>query len=89
MKKTYVAPESKLFVLKLSENIADSITQGDDLISGLFVITFTQNETPCRGLYSGIPGAICDLGMEATFAQYYAQLQSYGMGELWGCLSIT
>ena len=89
MKKTYVVPESKLFALKLSENIADSVTQGDDEVSGLFIISFTQGETPCRGLYTGVPGAICDLGMEATFSQYYAQLQSYGKAELWRCLSMS
>lgn len=88
MKKTYVAPESKLFVLKLDENIADSVSQGEDEISGLFIISFTQNDNPCRGLYTNTPGAICSLGFEATFAEYYAQLQSYGMSELWGCLSL-
>ncbi len=89
MKKTYVVPESNLFVLKLNENIADSVIQGEDEVSGLFIISFTQNETPCRGLYTGIPGAICDLGMEASFAEYYAQLKSYGKAELWGCLSMS
>lgn len=89
MKKTYVVPESKLFVLKLNENIADSVVQGEDEVSGLFIISFTQKDNPCRGLYTNTPGAICDLGMEATFAEYYAQLKSYGKAELWGCLSMA
>lgn len=88
MKKNYVAPESKLYALKLNENIADSVEQGDDEVSGMFVISFTENTSPCRGLYSGIPNMENTLGMEATFAAYYAQLQGYGNADLWGCLTI-
>ena len=75
--------------MKLNENIADSVEQGDDEISGMFVISFTQDETPCRELYSGVPDMKNTLGMEATFAAYYAQLQSYGSAALWGCLKIV
>lgn len=89
MKKTYVAPESKLYALKLNENIADSVEQGEDEVTGMFIISFKQDENPCRGLYTGVDGAKNTLGMEATFSQYYAQLQSYGKAELWGCLRLA
>lgn len=88
MKKTYVAPESKLFALKLNENIADSVEQGNDEVSGMFVISFTESSNPCRGLYTGVPNMINTLGMEAPFASYYAQLQGYNNADLWGCLTI-
>ena len=88
MKKSYVTPEAKLYALKLNENIADSVEQGDDEVSGMFVISFTEDTSPCRGLYSGVEEMENTLGMEASFAAYYAQLQSYGNAELWRCLTI-
>lgn len=89
MKKTYVAPESKLFALKLNENIADSVEQGEDSVQGMFIISFTQTTSPCRGIYTGVDGAKNTLGMEANFSDYYAQLQGYGKAELWGCLRLS
>ncbi len=89
MKKTYVAPESKLFALKLNENIADSVDQGEDITQGLFIISFTQNTSPCRGIYTDVAGAVNTLGMDANFSDYYAQLQGYGMADLWGCMRLA
>lgn len=84
MKKTYVRPQSKLFSLKMKENIADSFGQDEDLTSGIFVITFTQTIEPCRKLYSGLENAINTLGDNASFMEYFAQLQSIGA---WACFT--
>jgi len=89
MKKTYVAPESKLFALKLNENIADSVNQGEDVVQGLFIISFTQSANPCRDLYTNIDGAKNSYGFDGTFSQYYAELQAYGKADLWGCLRLS
>lgn len=81
MKKTYVKPQSKLFSLKMKENIAVS-TPVEDEITDTFVISFTQNIEPCRKLYTGLESAPNTLGDNAPFMEYFYQLQALGA---WAC----
>ena len=56
MKKSYIAPESALFAINLSEKIATSPPPsgvGDDKVSGSVDIYFTHNGSGCRGYYYG------------------------------------
>lgn len=56
MKKTYIAPESALFSINLSEKIATSPPGSDfgsDKVSGSVDIYFTHDGGGCRGYYYG------------------------------------
>ena len=55
MKKEYIAPESALFEINLSEKIATSPGSdvGNDMVSGSVSIYFTHNGGGCRGYYYG------------------------------------
>ena len=73
MKKKYIRPESRLFTINLSENIAGSgVTDGEDIVSGNTVIKFTHTGDGCRGYYSGITTA--PVTVSGTFYDYYAEL---------------
>lgn len=75
MKKTYVAPESKLFSINLRENIAasDSLYNGDDVINATAVIHFTHDTDPCRGMYTDLIKV--DKAKNSTnFLDYYTEL---------------
>ncbi len=86
MKKSYVVPKSRLYALKMKENIADSVTQGDDVVNDFLIIMFTQNTDPCRGLYTGVESAPNTLGTNATFGEYFDELSAYGGAMLWHCI---
>ncbi len=86
MKKSYVAPKSKLFALKMNENIADSVNQGEDIVQDFLIILFTQHTDPCRGVYTGVESAPNTLGNNATFGEYFDQLSSYAGATLWNCI---
>ena len=76
MKKPYVAPESYLFSINLSENIAasDLLYNGDDEISATAVIKFTSGMDPCREVYTErVPVSPEVLG-SSSFLAYYNDL---------------
>ncbi len=83
MKKTYVVPESKLYAINISENIAgsDVLDSGDDMISTNAVITFTYGSDPCRGYYTNDTTAPVTVTGDA-FAPYYNELREYGKKNL-------
>lgn len=69
MKKNYIAPESKLIVVNLNENIAYS--SGIDEIGGTVSILFTESFDGCRDKYTDM------LGVETSgtgFLDYYEDL---------------
>ncbi len=74
MKKKYVAPESRLFAINLSESIAAS--GGISEISGAAVIKFTQLVDGCRGYYTGDNTAPVK-ATGSSFIDYYNELLSY------------
>ena len=74
MKKKYVAPKSELFALQLNENMAAS--GGGDVITGGYEIRFTQAGGGCRGLYSGVAGAIVTVGPNAEKSAYKNELET-------------
>ena len=76
MKKKYIRPESRLYAINLSENIASSEVEGtDDAVSGNSIIKFTQ-ETPtgCRKLYTNIVPVT--LPYDSSFSEFYNELLS-------------
>lgn len=52
MKKSYVAPESRLITISLDENIAYS--SGVDEVGGTISILFTDEIDGCRGKYTDL-----------------------------------
>ena len=75
MKKKYIRPESRLYAINLSENIASSDVEGSgDLVNGNMVIKFTSDGNGCRGYYSGITTA--PVTVTGTFNDYYKELNS-------------
>ncbi|MBQ3045693.1 MAG: hypothetical protein IJO03_08310 [Clostridia bacterium] len=79
MKKKYIAPESRLFVLNIRENIAgsDSIFDGQDQIESNVVIRFTVDTDPCRMNYTDCETAPVRVTGTA-FKDYYGDLMEYG-----------
>ncbi|MBQ8783265.1 MAG: hypothetical protein IJZ57_05790 [Clostridia bacterium] len=70
MKKNYIAPESKLITISVSENIA--ISGGVSEVGGAAIITFTEGFDGCRELYTDL------IGVQTTgtnFIDYYDELQ--------------
>lgn len=89
MKKSYIPPKSKLYALKLNENIADSLSANEDEIVGTFIISFTQYVDPCRGVYTATETAVNTLGPNATFEAYFNEIKTYGGSGLWNCLRMA
>lgn len=92
MKKKYVRPESRLYVINLAENIASS---GDDvsgdLVNGNMVIKFTSAVDGCRQHYTGDSTAIVTVNTN-HFVDYENELRSIitNGGNIWtyfNCLS--
>ncbi len=52
MKKSYIAPESRLITVSLAENIAYS--SGVDEVGGTISILFTDGMDGCRGKYTDL-----------------------------------
>ena len=82
MKRKYVVPESRLFAINLSENIA--VSSGLSEVSGSAVIKFTQNKDGCRGIYTDTPNATVDPSI-TTFSGYYEQMLTYGAEVYFKC----
>lgn len=81
MKKSYIPPKSNLYVLRLEENIASSVgdqTGGGDTLEGLMIILFSHDISPCRKFYTGSQAAMNTKGDNATFWEYFSDLQSQG-----------
>lgn len=74
MKAKYVAPESRLLALNMSESIAAS--GGISEVSGSAIITFTQVIDGCRGYHSGDQTAPVT-ATSSNFIDYYNELKSY------------
>lgn len=74
MKKEYVAPESKLFAINMSENIA--ISGGLSEVEGGAVIKFTQLVDGCREFYTGDSTAPVKV-TGSNFLDYYDELVGY------------
>ena len=75
MKKQYVRPESRLFVINLEENIASSgITGGGDSVTGSAVINFTSESAGCRKYYTGDETAVVQVPVNGTYWEYYDDL---------------
>lgn len=79
MKKKYIVPESRLFVLNIKENIAgsDAIFDGQDQIESNVVIRFTVDTDPCRVNYTDCETAPVRVAGTA-FKDYYGDLMDYG-----------
>ena len=75
MKKQYIQPESRLFVINLEENIASSGSIGNDEVSGNSIIKFTHGGNGCRDYYTGYQDAPNTKGPNASFGEYYEELE--------------
>lgn len=87
MKKEYIAPESRLFAINISENIADSIggdIGGSSEISGSAVIQFYQYADGCRKIYTRVETALVNPSY-TTFPQFYNELLGYGADVYFNC----
>ena len=70
MKKSYVAPESRLITVSLAENIAYS--SGIDEVGGTITIMFTEGFDGCRSRYTDL----IDVKTTGTdFMDYYVDLE--------------
>ena len=73
MKKQYIRPESRLFVINLEENIASSSSIVSGGISGMGLIKFTHAGLgECRGFYTG--DIAVGEGVGNDFFSYYFDL---------------
>ena len=83
MKKKYIRPESRLYAINLSENIASSETTGGDsvgggsLVNGNMVIKFSSSADGCRNYYTGT--TMAPVTVTGTFNDYYNELNGYVM----------
>ena len=73
MKKKYVAPESKLIALNITESIAAS--GGMSEIGGMAVIKFHSGQDGCRELYTNRLAVSDHLKGGANFIDYYNDFQ--------------
>ena len=83
MKKEYIAPQSALYAINLSEKIAtgspgDDISGGSDHVSGSVNIYFTHSDGPCRGYYTGEFEAPVGV-INGTWIDYFMEL--HGMNK--------
>lgn len=83
MKKKYIVPESRLFAINMTENIA-AMSGGSSEISGAAVIQFYEMYDGCRGIYTETPGAKVDPSA-STFLDFYQDLQRYGADVYFKC----
>ncbi len=83
MKKTYIAPESKMIAINLNEGIA-AVSGGISEVSGSAVIKFTHDTDGCRGRYTGVESAKVDPTI-TTFSGYYEQMLTYGADVYFNC----
>ncbi len=79
MKKKYIVPESRLYVLNIQENIAgsDALYDGQDQIESNVVIKFTVDTDPCRVYYTDSDLAPVRVTGN-LFKDYYGDLMNYG-----------
>lgn len=82
MKKEYIAPQSTLFQINLSEKIATGsggdVSSGGDHISGSVNIYFTHSASPCRDYYQGAFDAPVGV-VNGTWIDYFMEL--HGMNK--------
>lgn len=89
MKKPYISPEAQLYSLKFEENIAvsgGSSSVGDDSVAGSMIILFSHAVSPCRGYYTGSTACPNTKGNNATFFEYFQDMQASGAPI--GCLQL-
>lgn len=77
MKKKYIAPDSELFAINISENIAGSDSVGGDSISSSIQIKFTHSVSPCRDYYTGDTSAPVTVPYGSDALVYYDELYNY------------
>lgn len=77
MRKKYIAPDSELFAINISENIAGSDSVGGDSISSSIQIKFTHSVSPCRDYYTGDTTAKVNVDYGSDALVYYDELYSY------------
>lgn len=84
MKKKYIRPESRLFLINLAENIAasgDSGGSGDgtngDFMQNGIIIHFSQFSDGCRGVYTNDATAVVRASMNDPFYAYLDDLYEY------------
>lgn len=81
MKKRYIPPKSNMFTLQFEENIASSggsTSPGGDELSGMMVILFSHDISPCRTYYTGSQTAVNTVGPTGDFLQYFMDMQNQG-----------
>ena len=83
MKKKYIVPESKLFSINMTENIA-AVSGASSEISGAAVIQFYEYVDGCRGIYTETKGATVDPNA-SSFFDYYQDMQRYGAEVYFKC----
>lgn len=87
MKKEYIVPESKLFAINMSENIA--ISGGSSEISGSAVIKFTHTIDGCKQYYTGDTTAPVKV-TSGMFGDYVLELRGYNnMNAYFNCYTYT
>lgn len=69
MKKSYIAPESRLITISMAENIAYS--SGVDEVGGTISILFTESIDGCRDKYTDLIGVTTS---GTDFLDYYEDL---------------
>lgn len=78
MKKKYVRPESRLFVINFTESIASSSSISTSVLNGNAIIKFTHSGLgDCRKYYTGDMTAIV-YASGNNFMDYYNELDAYG-----------
>lgn len=77
MKKKYVKPDSELFAINISENLAGSDSIGGDSISSSIQIKFTHSVSPCREYYTGDTTAKVNVEYGSDALKYYDELYGY------------
>lgn len=89
MKKKYIRPQSMLYAINLSENIASSeVGSEGDIVGGNMIIKFSSVSNGCRGYYTG--DQTSPVTVTGSFSEYYTELSSLGKINLFmNCLKLN
>lgn len=86
MKEMYIAPESRLYAINISENIAGSSAEegGGDAVQGNAVIKFSQVVSGCRAYYTD--DTTSPVTANGEFGDYFNELNNLGKPmTYWNC----
>lgn len=79
MKKPYIPPKFNMYALNFDENISNSSSGNTgDSVEGIMIILFSHDTSPCRKFYTGSQAAVNTKGDNATFWEYFSDLQAQG-----------